>query len=326
LALSSSPLGTALGFTPRPTAPFYRPGQFTNGPTSTGGTAGLTATVFTQGHWVNVLADGLGRARPAAAGLAADVAPLGTNYAWGGALAGGPGDLIPNAPAQVGAYLSTATPGSIAPGTIYTFWFGGNDLINAAQAPGATPASIAAAGQAALTASTASINALLTGTSGAAGRQVLWWDMAPVDLTPTGLALAAPLRQALQQATLDFRAGQLIAAGQLAAQHNVTLATPSARALFDAVLASPATFGVSNTNDPILLDTAFTQPGPFAPTLNVPLTTNPDTYAFWDELHPTARMHALIGQVAIAAIPTPGTVMILAPLTMLSVRRRRAAA
>jgi phospholipase/lecithinase/hemolysin len=252
--------------------------------------------------------------------------PLGTNYAWGGALAGGPGDLIPNAPAQVGAYLNTATPGSVAPGTLYTFWFGGNDLLNAAQAPGATPASIAAAGQAALTASTASINGLLTGTAGVSGRAVLWWDMAPVDLTPAGLALAAPLRQALSQATLDFRTGQLLAAGQLAATHNVLLVTPSSRALFDAVLANPASFGVSNTTDPILLNTAFTQPGPFVPTLNVPLMTNPDTYAFWDDLHPTARMHALIGQAAIAAIPTPGGVMILAPLAVFGARRRRAAA
>jgi outer membrane lipase/esterase len=323
-AFSQSPAAGALGFTPRPTSPWYEPGQFTNGAS---GRAGLAPTQFTQGAWVNVLADRLGRARPVAAGLAADVAPVGSNYAWGGAQAAEP-SLLPAAEIQVGLYLNG--PVARVPGAVHTFWFGGNDLINAAGAPGATPASVASAGAAAMSALRSTIGQL----AGALGPalpvggvvNVLWANLPSLDRTPAGAALSPALRQALAQASAEFAAQQQVAAAQLRAQHaNLNLVTLDVHGLFNEVLGAPGAYGLIDVQTPVLSAPDFTLPGPFVPTLNVGPGANADQYAFWDRLHPTARMHALIGERAALLIPAPGAAGLLVLSGLLVNGRRRAA-
>jgi|GEM_PF-404004 len=318
LALSSSPQGALLGFTPRPTAPTYFTGQFTNGP---GGNAGLTPTVYTQGNWVNVLADRLGRPRPIAAGLAADIAPLGTNYAWGGALASEP-SLLPAAAVQVDLFIAGRT--RVPSNNIYTFWLGSNDVINAASATGATPASVAAAGSAALAAVRSSIQTLVTTLDPTAPASILWANLPALDRTPLALTLPAQLRAAVAQASADFRTAQAQAIAQLrAANPALNLVALDTFSLFSQLLDSPNSFSITNTTTPILANADFLQPGPFLPTLNVPANTNPDSYVFWDSLHPTARVHALIGEAAAAVIPAPSTTGAFVLLTLHAARRRR---
>lgn len=320
LAFSQTPLAAGLGFTPRPAHPWYEPGQFTNGAT---GNAGLRATRFTQGSWVNVFADRLGTARPAASGLAPDTTPAGSNFAWGGAQAN-EGSLLPPVATQVGFYLAASSrPGTTiprSPDTIHAFWLGGNDLLNAARASGATPASIAAAGSAAMAAMRDSIQTLVdaTGSTGGAGGgpgrvRVLWANVPSLDRTPLGASLPLDLRSALRDASLAFRAQQGVEAALLRASNpGLELATLDVFDVFEDVLADPAAFGVTNVTTPILATTDFTVPGPFTPTLNVGLDADPDRYAFWDDLHPTARMHALIGERAAMVIPAPGVAGLLA--------------
>jgi phospholipase/lecithinase/hemolysin len=334
LAFSQTPLAAGLGFTPRPTAPWYEPGQFTNGVT---GGAGLRATRFTQGSWVNVFADRLGTARPAASGLAPDTAPTGSNFAWGGAQAS-EGSLLPPVATQVGFYLSaSAQPGTTiprSPDTIHAFWLGGNDLLNAARASGATPASVAAAGNAAMAAMRESIQTLVDaagssggggGSGGGQGRvRVLWANVPSLDRTPLGASLPLDVRTALRDASVAFRAQQGVEAALLrAANPGLELATLDVFGVFEEVLADPAAFGVENVTTPILATTDFTVPGPFSPTLNVGLDADPDRYAFWDDLHPTARMHALIGERAAMVIPAPGVAGLLALGGWVVIARRR---
>ena len=64
-------------------------------------------------------------------------------------------------------------------------------------------------------------------------------------------------------------------------------------ALSNEIKTSPGNFGITNTTAPCY-------PYFFAPA--APVCATPDSYMFWDELHPSAAVHAFGAQRAIAAI------------------------
>src|SRR5215471_15328387 len=119
-----------------PAPPLYTVGRFTDGDdNSPAGTPG--------GIWHEVLSGLLGEpvSTPFLAG--------GTNFAVGGAkiLPGDP--IIPSLQQQVA--IALAGSGGVAdPNALYILWGGSNDLYGAVEAPGATPASVAATETAAI--------------------------------------------------------------------------------------------------------------------------------------------------------------------------------
>ena len=85
-------------------------------------------------------------------------------------------------------------------------------------------------------------------------------------------------------------------------------------AIFASVFADPAAFGFSNVTDAALDASGV----------------DPDTYLFWDDLHPTAAGHALLADFALAAIPEPSSLAVVIVLGLVvgrrSTRRSQAAA
>jgi phospholipase/lecithinase/hemolysin len=67
----------------------------------------------------------------------------------------------------------------------------------------------------------------------------------------------------------------------------LTIFQLDAFALFQQIVASPASFGLVNVTQPS--DPAY---NPYA------LYANPDTYLFWDTVHPTTRGHKIIADAA----------------------------
>ena len=63
--------------------------------------------------------------------------------------------------------------------------------------------------------------------------------------------------------------------------------------LMNEISANPATFGFTNVRLPCY---------PFFSAPNAPVCATPNSYLWWDELHPTATMHGIIAQRAAALI------------------------
>jgi phospholipase/lecithinase/hemolysin len=57
--------------------------------------------------------------------------------------------------------------------------------------------------------------------------------------------------------------------------------------LAQSAVAMPTPFGFTNVTDPCLVDTT--------------VCSDPDSYLFWDDIHPTARAHQFIASAALAA-------------------------
>ncbi|HET6309344.1 MAG TPA: SGNH/GDSL hydrolase family protein [Rhodopila sp.] len=235
---------------------------------------------FSNGNvWVQDLAQNLGMPvlKPSLAG--------GTDYAYGGAETGptavhtvNPTDL----PSQV-AQFAANTPNP-SPNALYTVWMGSNDVLDIANS-GETATQQQQSVQQAVTNETASIDALIA--HGAKDLVVL--DVPNLSKTP--YEMARPTSDAAsgtlaQQYNTDLGAAlqAIVASGAASIDYVDTYS------LLDKVIASPATYGLTNVTQPLWNGTLTNpQSGTLA-------ATGPaqNGYLFFDDLHPSAAGHALL--------------------------------
>ena len=239
--------------------------------------------------------------------LAARVGVSLDDHAWGGATTGvgntnDGGDathfgalFLPGVATQVGTYLS-ATATTIDPRALYIVWAGPNDFLSGLAGYATNPA----AGAAAIT---LAVNDLVSATAALAQRG--------------GLNFVVPLMVDLGITTRAYAGGPAAVAGanqfsQLfngalsLAMQQLSASIPGSIALFDTYTTSrdlyfnAAAYGITNVTEPCLNASAGS------------VCANPDQYYFWDEIHPTARVHALVGERFFAAVvPEPQAWMLM---------------
>ena len=205
----------------------------------------------------------------------------GTNYAYGSATNSGgtqvvmygPGNAltvtINNVGQQIASYL--ATNPTINSSTLFVVWCGANDLLQAT-----TTAQIVTAGQTDI----ANVQTLIN----AGATNIMIPNLPPLGAIPrlnqTGAA-------AVQATAAAAAYNQVIAAGIAglpAANPSKTLHlfAPDNYSLFNTILVAPTSiYGLVNVVNS-----------------SQELAINPDTYLFWDDLHPTTRVHQLVGAAA----------------------------
>jgi len=73
------------------------------------------------------------------------------------------------------------------------------------------------------------------------------------------------------------------------------------------VVSDPPAFGLGNATDPCLAGFFVDAP------TSGPITTcaNPESFAFWDIIHPDSRLHQLLAEDFIAAVPAPMSLALL---------------
>ncbi|TNC69147.1 SGNH/GDSL hydrolase family protein [Rubellimicrobium roseum] len=218
---------------------------------------------------------------------------------------------IPDLDQQI-ALFDAASAGRLGDRPVAAIWIGANDLF-AAIGTGSAQAVIATATQAA--------QAVLGGVAQLAARgvdDVVLLNMAPLELTPAFNVFqtaAAPLAQLGAQ---TFNA--VLAAG---AESDVAIVDIDA-ALRD-LIANPAAYGLT---DPVLPCFATVSPGqPMEPICTPEQLAGK---AFIDTVHPTAKVHAAVADLAreeIAPVPLPPALAMTgtALLALLALGRRRVA-
>jgi phospholipase/lecithinase/hemolysin len=247
-----------------PASPPYFNGHFSDGPV-----------------WVERLAANLGLPAPIPSLLG------GTNNAWGGAETDTGGVSIRNTPnlgTQVATYLS-AHP-AIDPRQLVVVWGGANDYLHFPMLPLPDPA-----------ASVANVSAAVTALAQHGAHTFLVPNLPALGLTPYVSHQLAPSFPGIA-ATINGLAAQydeLLAAAQagLESSLGIDIIPFDAAAVFDAVLADPTAYGFTNLTDQAK-NGGNGVPGTVAP--------NPGQYLFWDEVHPSAAMHRLLGDEATAVV------------------------
>jgi outer membrane lipase/esterase len=259
-------------FAPIPSAPYAIGGlHFTNGET-----------------WVERLSRRLGS--PTGAGPAVRAPAVYTNYAFGGARArpGGP-SASPDLGAQIAMYF-TNRGATADPDALHVVWLGANDVRDALEAlavdpTGATSMSIV---QAAITAIAS--NAVTLWSAGA--RTLLVPNVPNLALTPAIAAQPAPVRGAAAQLSAGYNAALAQALQGLESLPGLRVMRLDVHALLGSVVAAPSVYGLANTAEPCLR---------FGVLVDA-ICAAPWRYAFWDAIHPTAAVHRILAEQALATV------------------------
>jgi outer membrane lipase/esterase len=207
----------------------------------------------------------------------------GDDFAFGGARASIDGS-VPSAMTQVGMYLARGY--QIRADDLFVIAVGGNDLRDTLAAAGSAPANAATIIGTAAQAYAAAVGTMVDTLRAQGARHILVWNAPNLGLVPAVRfqdMYVAPGTAAL--ATQISGAFNSYLAARLHGVRGVTIF--DLFGLLGDIVAHQQRYGFANVTD-----AAGAVPG-----------IDPDTYLFWDGIHPTAGGHAVLAHAVLAAWP-----------------------
>ncbi|MEP0755500.1 SGNH/GDSL hydrolase family protein [Trichocoleus sp. Lan] len=257
------------GFSPQ--SPPYYQGRFSNGPI-----------------WVDALANKLGLAPALVTELAGGAnSSNGINFAFGGATSGtknvaGP---LPGLQTEIDWFKSglAKTKQSADSEALYIVWAGGNDYLGGKVTDPTEPVK--------------NISAAVTSLFNVGARNFLVANLPDLGKAPVGLSGGIAVSNGLNQLTGLHNLGlSQTLAGLSKSLTGINLKSLDVNSLFNNVIANKEKFGFTNVTDSCLTN----YEGPQDSTYDI--CDNPDSYLFWDNIHPTAAGHKLVADLAFAAL------------------------
>lgn len=246
-----------------PPAPYFQ-GRFANGPV-----------------WVERLGNTLALAVTAPPTVRSSM-----NFAFGGATAAGTASLPPSLGVQIGLFRQRGiTPGA---GDLFTVLAGANDLIPVLSAPTTpvNPASLDAAGAATAQSVIANVQTLV----GLGAKNIVVSGLPNLGATPRSLSAGGPGGAGASfglRATNAFNnelRSRLGLLAQSAADLNITYV--DVQSILDRMIQDHRSLGFSNATSFYL-----------APAAQGGQQGTPDSYIFWDDIHPTAKTHSILAGI-----------------------------
>ncbi|WP_315787245.1 SGNH/GDSL hydrolase family protein [Fischerella sp. JS2] len=256
-----------------PPSPPYSDGRFSNGQV-----------------WVEYLGDELGLSPTLFTELQNSNPTEGINYAFGGSSSGLgntliPESLLPGVLGQVGLFTRSLRESnqSADPDALYIVWGGGNDYVFGNVTDVSQPIA------------NLSRSVALLALAGAKNIMV-------VNLPDLGkIPLTSGQENSSQLTTLSRKHNIALAATlkSLSAIPSINIIPIDINSLFQRVRRFPSEFGLTNVTDACLVgDLDDIAQGNFT------VCTNPNEYLFWDEVHPTTRVHSIVAETALSALDT----------------------
>ena len=230
-----------------------------------------------------------------------------TNFAFGGSESGsGHLDfgLLPNLLTQIQSAIDLSL-GSVPQDALFSVWSGGNDVINyiGDNQPN-TPAGI----DALTTTMAGNISTGIINLYNAGARHLIVPNLPALGDKPSFVNTANQAFANDIVASYNPKLAAAIAAFGTA-HPDATVTGWDVYTQFQDMLSNPGSYGFTNTEVAALNNTTEPYPGV--------VVANPDSHVFWDQTHPTAAGHAILGQSALAALgvtlnlPEPSSLMLL---------------
>jgi outer membrane lipase/esterase len=253
---------------------------------------GYSTGRFTNGgNYTDYLAASLG-----VSNVASLWSPQGNNYAFGGAKIDA-GVSPPGLLAQYGMFAGSHAVAD--PNALFVVYGGGNDINDLTTS---------------LADSVNNLGIILGGLIGQGATNILIPNSPDLGRTPGNNT--TPDAAAKNARTVEYNTRLAVLVAALEAQYAIDLLTFDVFGLSGSILDNPATYSLSNVTGSCLV-------GQVA-------CANPEDYFYWDGLHPTTEMHALLAAGLLSvidehAIPAPATLALIFAglLGLASTRRRR---
>ncbi len=180
-------------------------------------------------------------------------------------------DPLPGVPEEIDALLA-ANPNGLNPKALYVVWAGPNDMFLGMMQPEAM--------QSILTQAVANITEAVCRLGTAGGRHFMVGNLPDLSLTPFVLGFDTDTQTQVSQAVMLFNAGLEQALAGLPDACAETINVFDSYQVVNDLVASPADYGLVNVTESCLM--------PDNTSCN-----DPDTYLFWDTVHPTTKVHQI---------------------------------
>lgn len=237
--------------------------------------------------WVEQLANNLGlSATPSLLG--------GTNQAWGGARTGAAGS-VPALSAQAATYIG-GSGGSVDPGALYVVFGGGNDVRDATMLSD-------------IEQSVSNIADIITNLANAGAVDFLVPNLPDIGKTPEAIAGGPAAMAGATALSMGFNSGLASVLPGLEAALAINIVPLDVFAFLNGIIDDPGSLGITNTDS--------------ACVSGITVCDDPSQYIFWDNIHPTAVVHAALGDFASAIVPVPAALWLFASgLVVIGAARR----